>query len=298
MRMFPAAIAALFLVAGAAAAKPFDKMFPEGRPGLTDEGIAALRKLDYQQGHVMVGGNLASLDVGPDFYFLNVKDARFVLETLWGNPPDESTLGMIFPASYTPLDDSSWGSEIFFEEIGYVSDDDADSYDYDDMLKQMRSDIRRENDWRKENGYEAIELVGWAAEPHYDATERELYWAKELHFGSADHNTLNYSIRVLGRRGVLNMNFIADMTALPEIETAVPKVLKMVDFTEGNRYSDFDASTDAVAAVGIGGLIAGAAVAKKAGLLAIALLVLKKAWIVLLLPLLWLKNLFTGRRQS
>lgn len=298
MRLLPAAVAAILLAAGAATAKPFEAMFPEGRTNLTPEAIEALKQLDYRQGRVTVGDNLAGLDVGPDFYFLNPKDARFVLENLWGNPPDENTLGMIFPASHTPLDPQSWGSEIFFEAIGYVSDEDAGSYDYEDLLDQMRADLRSQNGWRRDNGYAAIELVGWAAEPRYDATERELYWAKELHFDGSDANTLNYAIRALGRRGVLNMNFIADMSALPEIEQAVPKVLKMVSFTEGNRYSDFDASTDAMSAVGIGGLIAGAAVAKKAGLLAIALLVLKKAWFVLFLPLIWLKNRFTGRRQS
>jgi uncharacterized membrane-anchored protein len=48
----------------------------------------------------------------------------------------------------------------------------------------------------------------------------------------------------------------------------------MVNFTEGNRYSDFDSSTDNVAAWTIGGLVAGKVLAK-AGLFAVILKFLK-----------------------
>jgi uncharacterized membrane-anchored protein len=162
----------------------------------------------------------------------------------------------------------------------------------------MQAAARDGNAARRESGYPEVELIGWAAEPSYDAEGRKLYWAKELAFSGADSHTLNYNIRALGRRGVLNLNFIAAIDALPEVEAAVPEVLDMVSFTEGNRYADFDPSTDAVSAVGIGGLIAGGVLAKKAGLIAVALLFLKKAWFLLLLPLFWLKKFFTGRRSS
>jgi uncharacterized membrane-anchored protein len=36
-----------------------------------------------------------------------------------------------------------------------------------------------------------------------------MYWAKEINFGGDSENTLNYNIRVLGRKGVLLLNFIA-----------------------------------------------------------------------------------------
>lgn len=86
------------------------------------------------------------------------------------------------------------------------------------------------------------------------------------------------------------------MEQLTEVEAAVPDVLSMVSFTEGNRYSDFNPSIDKVAAIGIGGLIAGK-LAAKAGVLALALVFLKKAGVLLLLPLVWLGKLFKGRRK-
>lgn len=58
----------------------------------------------------------------------------------------------------------------------------------------------------------------------------------------------------------------------------MPQVLAMTDFDAGQRYTDFDKSTDKLAAYGIGALVAGG-IAAKAGLFAklgVMLLALKK----------------------
>ena len=71
----------------------------------------------------------------------------------------------------------------------------------------------------------------------------------------------------------------------------------MTDFTTGNRYEDFKPGVDKVAAYGIGGLIAGDVLAKT-GMLAVALLALKKFWFLALVPLVWLKNRFWRKGDS
>src|SRR5205814_4303057 len=124
-------------------------------------------------------------------------------------------------------------------------------------------------------GYAAMELIGWAAPPRYDKAAHKLYWAKELKFSGETGNTLNYNIRVLGRRGVLVLNAVAAMLQLPEIEKNTPKILAAIDFNPGNRYADFsEASGDKVASYGIAALVAGG-VAAKLGLF-------KGLWIFLL----------------
>lgn len=70
----------------------------------------------------------AELALPDTFYALNAKDAQYVLEKLWDNPPDDSILGLIMPAGLTPFDDASWAATITFDDIGYVSDDDAAGY--------------------------------------------------------------------------------------------------------------------------------------------------------------------------
>ncbi|MBL4930129.1 DUF2167 domain-containing protein [Tabrizicola sp. KVB23] len=92
------------------------------------------------------------------------------------------------------------------------------------------------------------------------------------------------------------VNFIAAADQLPKVEAAAPAVLKMITFTDGNRYADYLPGTDTVAAVGIGGLIAGK-VAAKAGLLVLLLAFLKKGAILVLLPLIWLKNKLFGKKS-
>ena len=284
-------------VAGSASAETFAEFFPDLAQEADAEILALLEPLDFQQGRVSAGDGLVTLNVADGFYFLNADDARYVLGDLWGNPPSPDVLGMVFPSHITPLHSNSWGMEIYFDEIGYVPDEEAEGYDYDAVLRVLQEDTLAENGWRVENGYPSIRLLGWAESPVYDPAHRSLYWAKELQFQGDTENTLNYNIRVLGRHGVLVQNFIAPMSALDEVRAAVPEILAMTEFSEGNRYGDFDASMDQVAAYGIGGLIAGKVIAKT-GMLAFLLVFLKKAWVLLFLPLFWLKNRFTGSRTT
>lgn len=262
--------------------------------GMSEEEFLA--SLNFQTGKVIVGDNLASLNLPENLVFLDGEDANRVLVDAWGNPPtDELPLGMILPAGISPLADESWAVTVEFEESGFVSDEDAADIDYAEMLEQLQEETVESNAWRAENGYEPIELLGWAAQPHYDAQGKKLHWAKELRFGDSDINTLNYNIRVLGRKGVLVLNFIANMDQLPEIQANVPAVLAMTEFNDGNRYADFNPDIDQVAAYGIGALIAGK-LAAKAGLFATILLLLKKFWLVPVLLFGWLVKLFTGKK--
>ena len=145
---------------------------------------------------------------------------------------------------------------------GHVKDDDAEDIDYDDLLKQMKKDSKAYNQEREEAGYPAIELVGWASPPYYDKADKKLHWAKELKFGGYEEHILNYNIRILGRKGFLVLNVIGDMTHLDDIKENIDLVLGSVSFNDGNRYEDFDSNIDEVAAIGIGGLIAGKVLAK------------------------------------
>ena len=58
------------------------------------------------------------------------------------------------------------------------------------------------------------------------------------------------------------MTAVANMKELPLVNADIDKVLGMASFTEGNRYSDFNSSSDRIAEYTIGGLIAGKILAK------------------------------------
>jgi uncharacterized membrane-anchored protein len=240
-----------------------------------------LASLKFQTGKIDLPGGIATLDMPPSFRYLGPDDAEKLLVDAWSNPPGEKTLGMIFPADVSPLSDEGWGVVITYQEDGHVKDDDAKTINYDDLLKKMKESTADENDDRVKQGYPSLLLTGWAEAPSYDAAAHKLYWALDLHAGDAKEDTLNYNVRVLGRKGVLVLNAVAGMNQLPTIKTEMQNVIGFTDFTPGNRYADFNSSTDKVAEYGIAALVAGA-VAAKLGLFAklIALLIAAKKLVV------------------
>ncbi|MCY1007448.1 DUF2167 domain-containing protein [Nannocystis pusilla] len=241
---------------------------------LIAEGLAILMgaefdsKLTYQTGDIKVGDGLATLHLGEDYRFLGPADARRVIEEAWHNPPGDQPLGMIVPAKLSPADPRGWGVVVSYVEEGHVDDADAASIDYDELLTQMKEATEKENESRKAMGFPAMHLVGWAEPPHYDQSRHSLYWAKELGGDDGGENSLNYAVRVLGRKGVLELNAVSGMTQLPQIRPEMETIYGRVEFDDGNRYGDFNPDIDTVAAYGIGGLIAGK-LAMKAGLFAL-----------------------------
>jgi uncharacterized membrane-anchored protein len=204
------------------------------------------------------------------FRYLDGPQSRYVLETLWGNPEDSTVLGMVVPEDRGILADNAWAFIVTYEEMGYVEDDDADDIDYEDLLDEMKSDAVVANEHRKSAGYDQIEIVGWASEPYYDADHKVLHWAKEIRFGDSEFNTLNYNVRILGRKGVLVMNAVSPMSELAVVKENIAPVLSSFTYLDGLKYSDFDPEIDEIAAWTIGGLVAGKVLAK-AGILALLL---------------------------
>jgi uncharacterized membrane-anchored protein len=261
------------------------------------------KSLKYQQGQIKIQGGLATFDVPTNFYYLDAEDAKTVLVKFWGNPPAqvEDTLGLLMPSDLNPLEPGCWAVVISYSNDGYVKDDDASKINYDDLLKKMQTGIHENNKARTDKGYPAMELVGWAAPPRYDATTHKLYWATELKIDGADENTLNYDIRILGRRGILVLTAIAGMAQLPEIEKQTPGILSMVNFDQGNRYADFDPKVDKVAAYGIAALVAGG-IAAKLGLFKMLLvfLVAAKKFIIIAFAAVaaWLRKIFKGKKNA
>lgn len=257
--------------------------------------------LNYQQGDITLADGVATIHVSEGYRYLGPDDAARLLTEGWGNPPGGRTLGMLFPADISPLSEEGWGVVITFDEDGYVDDEEAAEIDYTKLLGEMREGMAEENEERERLGYETLTLVGWAAPPRYDSAANKLYWAKELRFGDAEENTLNYNIRVLGRRGVLVLNAVASMHQLEPIEADMRNVLDLVEFNPGHRYADYVPGTDKVAAYGIGALIAGK-VAAKAGLFKVilaGLVAMKKLVVVAVLGLgAAIKGFFQRRRAQ
>lgn len=259
---------------------------------------AFLSSLHQIRGTVKLPDAGAELQLGADYYFLDKDDARRVIVDAWGNPSDQAdgVLGLIVPADGNVLND--WAAVVTFQPSGYVSDKDAENQDYDSVLKQIRDGEAQDNETRKKAGFPAMHLVGWAQPPSYDKVNHSLIWARDLQVDGSKNDALNYDVRLLGRKGVLSLNMIDIMPDLPSIRSEAVKLAATGQFAPGERYTDYQEG-DKKAAYGLAGLVAaglGVAVAKKLGLLAILLVVLKKGFVFILAALAaagrWFRGLF------
>ena len=131
--------------------------------------------LHFLTGEIGVPEAQAHFRLGSQFRYLGKEDSRKVLEQLWGNPPDDTILGMVVPASTPLTGNDSWAVVVTYADDGYVSDEDAAKTDYDDLLKQIKQDTEDANAERKKAGYGAVHMIGWAVPPRYDASAKKLY---------------------------------------------------------------------------------------------------------------------------
>lgn len=246
------------------------------------EQDSIVKSLDYKTGTIPLGNDLATITVPEGFAFLNAKDGQYILTDVWGNPADESVMGLLVPKNISMLEAESWAVVYTYDEDGHIKDDDALEINYDEMLTDMQKESKEANEARVKAGYNRIELIGWAQKPFYDKASHKLHWAKELKFGTDSLNTLNYNIRMLGRKGVLVMNIVSGMDNMQIVQANINKILASTNFNSGSRYQDFDSSMDKVAEYGIGGLIAGGILAKT-GLLAKIGIFFLKAWKIIAL---------------
>lgn len=198
-----------------------------------------------------------------------------------GNPGDYSDLeGVVFPRG-----DGEWFATLRFEKSGYIKDDDAKHWDAADMLKSFKEGTEASNEERKKMGGRALEITGWAQQPTYAADTHRLVWAmksREVGAPADEPQGVNYNTYALGREGYMSLNLVTGLNDLPKYQGDAQQLLGALEFNDGKRYADFNASTDHVAEYGLAALVLGVG-AKKLGLLAvIGAFFLKFAKVILL----------------
>lgn len=210
-------------------------------------------------------GEVARIEVPEGYMFSGAEGARTFLE-LFENPTNGTELGVIIP-EITKNGVIDWFVIFEFNDIGYVEDDEEVDMYADEILDSIRQGTAEANKIRQQRGWGTIEVDGWERMPFYDPETNNLTWA--ITGTSAEGTSVNYSTRLLGRRGVINADLVIDPD---QIYTAVPdyrKLLNGTSFRPGHRYEEF-APGDRVAAIGLAALVAGGAgaLAVKTGLLA------------------------------
>jgi uncharacterized membrane-anchored protein len=225
-------------------------------PQRSDEQIKQeMAGLAWQRGPVDGRiGSIASIKVGEGKAFLDGPNTRRFLE-LNGNPPRDERYALVA---------ADWFAIFFFENAGYVKDD--EKLDPGALLAALKEGDKAANAERERLGMTPLHTDGWHVPPHYDLSTKRLEWGVRLRGGSEERTVVNYSIRLLGRRGVMHAVLVSEPESLDRDIAEFKTALHDYDFTSGERYSEFRAG-DRIAEYGLAALVLGgaAAVATKSG---------------------------------
>ncbi|MEQ4485180.1 DUF2167 domain-containing protein [Cohnella silvisoli] len=238
-------------------------------------------------------GSVADLALDPAMLYLDADNTRRFLDEN-GNISSDSDIASVFPA------DSDWSVYFQYFEEGHVADDEKNDIDADALLQSYKDGTEEQNK-KLEDPADHLFVEGWEKAPEYDETRRALTWTLRMHDGN-NEPLVNQNVRVLTREGYMSVILVTDPAQLQADAAAMNElVLKKFTVKSGQRYEDFNESTDKKASYGLTGLILGGAgllVAKKAGLIALIVVLAKKFGIVIVAAIAGLWRYLRGKSKK
>jgi len=225
--------------------------WPQQQPNQLARQVAALPWQSYPS--VAALGSVAQISLGGDLRYLDPSSTSRFLE-LNGNPPRNNQY-TVAPRS---LD---WFAIFSFNPSGYVRDD--EQLDPDELLKTLRQQNEDGIAERRQLHLPILRLDGWAVAPHYDLQTRRLEWGTRLVDEADGTVTTNYTIRILGRSGVMNGILVSSPEDLNSNIQQFHTALRGFNFLQGQSYTEFRQG-DRVAEYGLAALVVGGAAAAAA----------------------------------
>jgi uncharacterized membrane-anchored protein len=235
----------------------------EGQPAPSQEEIQ--RRIKERMEHVEKFGwtrqgtgklgDRAEIVIPKDWRFTDGSGTRQLM-VLYGNPATDRELGTL---AQEGIGNPPW--IIFeFDESGYVKDDDKDELDANALLESLQEGQKAGNEYRRKQGMDELELLGWAVPPRYNEKTHNLEWATKIHSigAPADEISINFNTRLLGRKGVMEVTLVCEPEELNAMIAEQEKILTGFSYIEGERYAEFR-SGDKIAEYGLTGLVAGGA---------------------------------------
>ncbi len=209
----------------------------------------------------------AEIALDPKSLYLDAKSTNKFLEATGNLPEEDSYL--------VTVKDSNWFAIYSFADMGYVKDD--EKIDADSLLKSLKEGQEEGNVERKEQGLQPLTVTGWAVPPHYDAKTHNLEYGVTL--ASSDGTGVNYHLRMLGRRGVMDATLITSPETLQKDLAEFRAANNGFSYKSDEKYAAYQ-DGDKVSEYGLAALITGgaAAAALKGGLFKGLLIFLAKFW--------------------
>ncbi len=235
-------------------------------------------------------GTESQIAIPANCQFTGAPGARnFMLAT--ENPPSGDELGVMLCSESEESD--PWFVVFSFDDSGYVRDTDAGDLDADAILQSFRDGTAEANKERIRRGWAPVNITGWVREPYYDPRTHNLTWAMQAST-EGEGGSVNHSVRLLGRAGVMKADLVVDPAQLTSTLPAFDRMVASHAFLPGRRYSEWREG-DKLAGYGLTALIAGGAgvAAAKSGLLG---KLLKVIFVAVAGFLAWVRSLFSRRK--
>ena len=226
------------------------------------EGLAQeFPEIEWVEGPAIVDlGDVAEIELGDDYVFLDGEDTREVLEYM--GEADPLAVGAVAPKA----ENQDWSIIFSYDPIGYVKEDEKESLDSQAILQSIKEATEEANKMRIERGFPALNVIGWYEEPHYDADSHNLVWTVLCEEADTQIQLVNYNIRLLGRHGVMQVILVSDPATVATTRACLDDIIAHFSWKQGESYGAWVAG-DKVAEIGLTALIVGGAAAAAAGLL-------------------------------
>jgi hypothetical protein len=155
---------------------------------------------------------------------------------LFGNPGSNPDMpGLILPRDPK----ATWYMTVRFRATGYIKDDDARTWNADEMLASLKIGTDEQNRERAKAGVAQMDVVGWSEPPRYDAAMQRLVWALTSRVMGAKPDEpalVNYNTYALGREGYFTMNMVTALADLPTLKPVAEQQLAALDYNAGKHY--------------------------------------------------------------
>ena len=195
-----------------------------------------------------------------------------------------------------------------YKDEGYVTIDDWKSVKPEDLIAEMRQIQNAWKDQLKEEGRNYVEELNWIYKPTFDSEKNAVYVSYEGSWNGekGKYKTMQTNSIVLGRKGHLKLAFVASINnettkiEQQQILNLAKDFTDGIDFLEGSKHADYK-SGDKVAALGVGGLVAGTLGVKalaKVGFLAKIAPFLMKFWCIIFAPIAAIVGMSSNKKKT
>ncbi len=143
---------------------------------------------------------------------------------------------------------------IRYHNSGHIQDDEAKTWDTDNLLSSIKESTEEDNKIRSEKGIPTLKINGWLEKPNYNTQTHKLVWAIDA-IGSDNVSSVNYNTYILGRDGYFTMDLVSSLEGLESNKKEAAKMTDTFTYLKDKSYTDYVAGTDRLAEYGIAALV-------------------------------------------